>query len=243
MMAAPVIGHRGAAGIAPENTLAAVRVAADHGVRWIEVDAQLSADGRAVVYHDATLERCTNGQGELAAYSHAELTELDAGSWFDRRFAGERVPLLSDLLALCQERHVGINLELKVAEGRDPEALAIAALQDMAAHDAVDVLVSSFSKAALVACRRTDPAVRLGWLCVTWPQDLAAINRELKLVSVHCDEGTLEQRHVEQARALGLKVYAWTVNEPERVQLFQDWGVSGVITDYPQRFVGEMAIE
>src|SRR5690625_4611994 len=164
MIAAPVIGHRGAAAIAPENTLAAVRAAADHGVRWIEVDVRLCADGRAVVHHDAMLERCTNGHGKLADHDYAELAQLDAGSHFDPRFAGERMPLLRDVLALCGERNIGVNLELKVAEGKSPAALVKEALDVLAAHGPApgQILVSSFNDAALVACRARDASLQLG---------------------------------------------------------------------------------
>lgn len=239
MIAATVIGHRGAAGIAPENTLAAVRAAADLGVRWIEVDAQLCMDGRAVVYHDATLERCTNGAGRLADYDYAALSRLDAGSHFDPRFAGERVPLLRDLLRLCCEHGIGVNLELKVAKGRDPEALAAQALRELAAHGPAParVLVSSFDEAALVACRARDANVQLGLICETCPDDLAATHDRLQLATLHCDWQTLERHDVERTQALGLEVYAWTVNQPDQAQTLWDWGVSGVITDCPQLFV------
>src|SRR5699024_11029838 len=156
-------GHRGAAAIAPENTLAAVRAAADHGVRWIEVDAQLCADGSAVIHHDATLERCTDGHGQLADYGYAELAKLDAGSHFAPRFAGERIPWLRDVLRLCCEHGMGINLELKVAAGRDAQALAAEVLKVLAAHGPAParVLLSSFDETALAACRVRDADVQL----------------------------------------------------------------------------------
>lgn len=237
MIAAPVIGHRAAAGVAPENTLAAVRVAAAAGLRWIEVDVQLSADGHAVIHHDATLERCTNGHGALAAHSCAELLALDAGSHFDSRFAGEPMPSLQGLLALCAQLGLGINLELKVAPGRDAAALAVTALQAMAEAPGVDVLVSSFARDALRASRRHSAAVQLGLLCETWPADLAGLHDELRLVSVHCDGRTLQPAQVEQAHALGLDVYAWTINETGTAQALWALGVDGIITDYPQRLL------
>lgn len=234
MIAAPVIGHRAAAGVAPENTLAAVRAAADLGLRWIEVDVQLSADGQPVIHHDATLERCTNGHGELAAHSCAELLALDAGSHFDGRFAGEPMPSLQAMQALCAQLGLGLNLELKVASGRDAAALAVTALQAMAAAPGVDVLVSSFDRDALQASRQHSATVQLGLLCETWPADLVGLHAELRLVSVHCDGRTLQPAQVEQAHALGLDVYAWTVNEVAQAQALWAMGADGIISDYPQ---------
>ena len=98
------IAHRGAGKLAPENTLAAFRLGAEHGYRMFECDAKLSSDGIVFLMHDATLDRTTDGRGPVARKTLAELKRLDAGAWFDRRYAGERVPTLREFLAACKGR-------------------------------------------------------------------------------------------------------------------------------------------
>ena len=114
-----LIGHRGAAALAPENTLASIRAAADSGVPWIEVDAKLAKDGVPVLMHDDTLDRTTAGQGPVVARTSGELGRLDAGSWFDPRFAGETVPTLSQCLAECRRLGLGLDLEIKPDKGAE----------------------------------------------------------------------------------------------------------------------------
>ena len=104
-----VVAHRGASAAAPENTLAAMRRAAEMGARWAECDVRLSADGVPVVIHDGTLDRTTDGRGALAAHTAAELARLDAGSWRDAAFAGEPVPTLAALLEEARRLGLGLN--------------------------------------------------------------------------------------------------------------------------------------
>ena len=121
-----VIGHRGAAAVAPENTLASLRRAKELGAGWVEFDVKLTRDGAAVLIHDERLERTTDGRGEVARTTLAELRKLDAGAWFDPAFAGERVPTLGDALALCGELGLGINVEVKPCPGREAETARVA---------------------------------------------------------------------------------------------------------------------
>ena len=117
-----VIAHRGLSARAPENTLAAFRAAAGAGVPWVECDVQLTADGHAVLLHDETLDRTTDGTGRLADTPLAGLRGLDAGGWFDAAFAGESIPALSEALDLLAALGLGVNLEIKSGPGRGPEA-------------------------------------------------------------------------------------------------------------------------
>ena len=108
-----IIAHRGHKTEAPEQTIAAYRMAVELGAEMIEADVQISRDGVAVMMHDETLERTTNRHGPVSALDWAEICTLDAGSWFDPRFAGERVPRLDDLFALAQEAGIALCLEAK----------------------------------------------------------------------------------------------------------------------------------
>ena len=123
---APVIGHRGAAAAAPENTLASLRKAKELGASWVEFDVKLTRDGVPILMHDERLERTTNGRGEVAQATLAELQELDAGGWFGPAFRGERVPTFEAALGLCAELGLGINVEIKPCPGREAETARVA---------------------------------------------------------------------------------------------------------------------
>lgn len=110
-----VIAHRGASADAPENTLAAFALASTLGADWFELDCTLTRDGAVIVIHDDTVDRVTNGKGKVADLTLAELRRLDAGSWKDPAFAGERLPTLDEALALARDRHIGVYIEIKPA--------------------------------------------------------------------------------------------------------------------------------
>jgi glycerophosphoryl diester phosphodiesterase len=114
-----VLAHRGGGVLAPENTIAAIRVGLESGFRAIEFDVMLSADGEPMLIHDETLERTTSGRGPVAARSAAELETLDAGSWFSSRFAGERIPRLGQVVAFCRLHGIWMNAEIKPSQGAD----------------------------------------------------------------------------------------------------------------------------
>ena len=133
----PVIGHRGAAGAAPENTLASIRKARELGATWIEFDVKLTKDGHPILFHDDCLERTTDGRGAVAATTLAEIRRLDAGGWFGPAFRGEPVPTLEQALALCVELRLGINVEIKPCAGREAETaqVTVATLLDVWPRD------------------------------------------------------------------------------------------------------------
>lgn len=108
-----VIGHRGASAYAPENTLASFALAKEMNADWFELDCSLTKDKHVIVIHDDKLDRTTNGKGHVSDYTLAELKQLDAGTWKDPKFAGERLPLLSEALDLAKERRIGIYIEIK----------------------------------------------------------------------------------------------------------------------------------
>ena len=116
-----VIGHRGAAAYAPENTLEGIREAARRGARWVEFDAKLTGDGVVILMHDDTLDRTTNGHGSVAQTSFGDIGRLDAGAWFGEAWRGARVPRLADALALLVELDMQANIEIKPCPGREIE--------------------------------------------------------------------------------------------------------------------------
>src|SRR5215469_4294841 len=174
-----VIAHRGASGHAPENTLAAFQRAVELGATFIETDLHVTRDGRFVAIHDETLDRTTNGKGEVEDFTLDELRQFDAGFWFDRDFAGERIPTLPQILDFSSAHDVVFYLELKYSAITGMDHALAAALQK-ADHAARSVVIS-FDSGTLVPLRRIDPSIMVGLLvedrqtdCVEAAQELGA---------------------------------------------------------------------
>lgn len=230
-----IIGHRGASGHAPENTLAAFRRAVELGARFIETDLQLSRDSRIVAIHDDTLDRTTNGRGPVHRLTLAELRELDAGSWFDPRFAGERIPTLEEILQLARESDVVFYLEIKPGGAWGIEHTLVGALRE--AQEVVRPVVLSFDAATLAAVRRIEPTLMTG-LLFQWPREDAierAISVGARQLAPHGGQVTPEL--VTKARRNDLQVVTWTINDPAQMRALISAGVDGIMTDYPDRLV------
>ncbi|SDG09890.1 glycerophosphoryl diester phosphodiesterase [Onishia taeanensis] len=239
-----LIAHRGLSASAPENTLAAVRAAHEAGITWVELDVQLLADGTPVIWHDATLKRCSNGRGRLAKLSLAEARRLDVGAWFDAAFTGERMATLDEMLALIDTLSMGLNLELKLARGRDPAALAEAAVpRAMAKLPTTRLIVSSFSGPALEAARGLEPdptRLRLGRLYDKIAKGWEAEARSLEAFSVHGDWTRLTEARARAIKAAGYRLICYTANDPEAFAPLWQWGVDAAISDDPRRFCGRL---
>ena len=225
-----VLAHRGGGTLAPENTLAGLRAAAGYSFRGVEFDAKLTRDGVAVLMHDETLDRTTNGRGLVAQTDWARLQRLDAGSWSDRRFAGETIPTLTAALRLCAELGLWPNVEIKACPGREAEtgdAVAREVLQRWAGG--TFPLLSSFSPVALEAARSAAPQLLRGLLVDIVPDDWLEQVEALGCFSLHCD-----QRGVTQAVegiAGRIPILCYTVNRPELIRELLACGVSAVVTD------------
>jgi glycerophosphoryl diester phosphodiesterase len=230
------IAHRGASAECPENTLASFRRALELGAAMIECDLQLTADGHVVVFHDWTVERTTSGTGRVAALTLDEMRALDAGSWRDPRFAGERVPTLAELLELTAGR-CRLNLELKSREG-DPR-LVLAALTEVSRHGAIDrVLFSSFHTGILERVRETSPQAAIAVLWSGPPFDLAFdFARVVGAIALHPCVDAVTPEVVAEADARGLATNVWTVNSVDRMIELVGCGVAGIISDYPGRLL------
>jgi len=237
-----LIGHRGAKESAPENTLASLREAARQGARWVEVDVMLTRDRRPVLIHDDTLNRTTSGFGPVPDLTLAELKRLDAGSWFDPRFAGESVPTLEEALVLIADLGLGLNLEIKPYPGQDvPTAeIALDTLKRLWPAGR-PLLVSSFEVPCLEVAKAVAPEIPRGYLLWDPPADWAAIADRIgaATLNVHQDRQTAET--VAAYRATGRPVLAYTVNDAARARTLFDWGVAAVFTDAPGRLAAALA--
>ena len=239
-----VIGHRGAAAHAPENTLAGFRVAKTLGCTWVEFDVRLTADGWPVVCHDDKLERTTGVRGRVSALPLADILRLDAGSWFAARFAGERIPTLDDVLTLCRELGLGANVELKAERDRGP-ATAAAVIDRLArlGGDAPSrILVSSFLPDAIAATAALAASLPRGMLWRKLPRSWRRIAARLGCATIHCRHTELTQDIAAEVCAEGYPLLVYTVNAPLRAQQLFAWGVASVFSDAPD-IIGPAAVE
>jgi glycerophosphoryl diester phosphodiesterase len=232
-----VIGHRGAVASAPENTLAGLRRAAALGVRWVEFDVRLTFDGSCVLLHDETVERTTNGAGRACDLTLAELQRLDAGSWFDPTFAGERIPTLEEAIAVLAELGLGANIELKPSPGQEAETArtALAIVRERWPEHLPVPLVSSFQEASLAAAREAMPEAPRGLLVGAAPADWRQRAEDLDCATIHGDHRKLEPGTVRAMAQAGYPVLAYTVNEAARAATLFEWGVAAVFSDSPER--------
>lgn len=221
-----VIGHRGARGLAPENTLLAFDTALRCGAHMLELDVQRVGD-ELMVIHDLRLERTTNGRGRVADHDYATLRGLDAGQ-------GQFIPTLAEVLDLVEAR-VPLNIELKTAGGT--AALVAARIRDYLADGWTpdSFLVSSFHLPELYEFRQLLPEVPIGVLLCGVPLDWAAVATELQAQAVNVSEEFADARLIRDAKARGCRVYAYTVNNLDDMFELRDAGVDGVFTDFPDR--------
>jgi glycerophosphoryl diester phosphodiesterase len=237
------IAHRGASGHAPENTLAAFRLAAEMGARFIETDLQVTRDAWIVAMHDPTVNRTTNGRGHVSKLTLAELSALDAGAWFKggggHSFAGERVPTLEEILGFAKETDVSFYLELKTSESWTMERTLAGALVDTG--ELARAIVISFDPAVLLSLRRIEPMAMTGLLVERGGLDSIqqAISIGARQLLPRAEKITPEL--IQAARRADLKVVAWTVNKPAEMRALIEKGVDGIISDYPDRVAVVMA--
>jgi len=239
----PVMGHRGAAGLAPENTLAGLRRAAEAGLAWVEFDVMLTRDAVPVLFHDDGLKRITGQKGVTAETDYAELAALDAGAWFGPAFAGERVPRLSDALALLCDLGLRPNMEIKPTPGRDEEtaAAALAVLETAWPAAAPRPLVSSFSRTALAVARDLAPDLPRGLIAVRLPRDWRRTAEALGCRTLHLAGRSLSARQAQRIKAAGYGLAAFTINDPAEARGLVARGVDCLISDYPDRILRALA--
>jgi glycerophosphoryl diester phosphodiesterase len=228
-----VAAHRGGGRLAPENTLGALAVGASFGQRMVEFDVKLSADNLCFLLHDDRVDRTTNGRGAACNMRYEALAGLDAGSWFDPKFSGERLPTFGQAAARCRQLGLYANVEIKPCAGRERETgHQVAAQAQRGWYDAaVPPLLSSFSFEALRAARDAAPELPRGMLYGGVPADWRAQTEALGCVSLHADHARLSERLVAEIRASGLRVLAYTVNDPARARKLLTWGVDIICTD------------
>lgn len=234
-MLGQLIGHRGAAGYAPENTFAAFNKAYSLGCRFIEFDVMLSADGEAFIFHDNTLNRTTNVKGEFGLANAEYIRTLDAGIRYSKQFRGEKIPTLQQMIFWLTEQDVQANIEIKPYPGciEQTTIAVLSHINQFWPSDKALPLVSSFEHQALTLCRSLAPELPLGLLLANWLDNTVQLAQELQCRSVHLSKRIISADRVALLKQHGFAVFAYTVNRKRQANKFFSWGVDAVFSDYP----------
>jgi glycerophosphoryl diester phosphodiesterase len=222
-----VIGHRGAMGHETENTLPSIQKAMDLGVDMIEIDVFKVKSGEIVVFHDDTVDRLTNGPGNIEEYNIFELRKLIVDG-------GHKIPMLQDVLKLIDNK-VALNIELKGAGTADKVNFIMNYYIEKKNWSADNFLISSFNWDELREMRKYNPNVAIAVLTEENPADAIEVAKELNAVAINPYFKELNEEVANQIHDEGFKIYTWTVNEPKDIEAMKDIGVDGIITNFPER--------
>lgn len=238
-----VIGHRGAAESAPENTLESFAEAKRQGASWVEFDAKLTADDAVILLHDDTVDRTTDGIGLAAQKSLADLKALDAGAWRGVIWTGARIPTLAETMAELDRLDLGCNIEIKPCPGRERETARgiIAELRrfwPMGKPPSGKVpLISSFAYDSLLEARELAPDLPLGLLLEGDPADWRQLAERIGAASINCWEQKLTEGWAREIKSAGYALMVYTVNDVDLARRLFSWGVDAVFTDAPARLL------
>nr|WP_299387378.1 glycerophosphodiester phosphodiesterase family protein [Allomuricauda sp.] len=222
-----VIGHRGAMGHETENTLASMQKALDLGVDMIEIDVFKIDSGEIVVFHDERVERLTNGGGNIEEYNIVDLHQLLLDG-------NHRIPMLQDVLKLINNQ-VALNIELKGANTADRVNFITNYYIKERGWAPENILISSFRWDELREIRRLNPTAQIAVLTEGDPLEAIEVAKELNAVAINPNYETLTKENTDKMQDEGFAVYTWTVNEPADIDKMKEFGVDGIITNYPER--------
>jgi glycerophosphoryl diester phosphodiesterase len=234
-----IFAHRGDLAHAPENTLPSFQQALQKGADGVELDAKLTVDGHVIVIHDSTLERTTDGKGRVAMTALEDIRKLDAGKWFNEKFAGTKVPLLEEVFETVGREKM-INIELtNYASPRDGLVLKVCELIKRHNNQS-QILFSSFFSSNLKIAAQTLPEIPRGLLAMPglvglWARSFGFMFGDYQALHPHISNASREQ--VQRAHRLKRRVHVWTANAPEEIMRLKEWGVDGIFTDDPQAAV------
>ena len=230
-----VIGHRGAAALAPENTLVSIARAKQEGATWVEFDVKLSRFGEAVLFHDPTLERTTDGTGNVKDHSLSQLRELDAGHWFDPAFAGERIPTFLEAMVILAREGLGANVEIKPDEGRERETAStvVRLIKTDWPRNVPPPVISSFSEDAIDVAYQEAPEIPRAMLFWKLPNDWRDVVARYECSAIHMSDRHLTPTLIQDAAEIGLPVRIYTINDLDRASKLRAMGAQSIFTDRP----------
>lgn len=230
-----LIGHRGVAGLRPENTYSSFAYAKELGLDWIEFDILLTLDEKWIVLHDATVDRTTNGHGAVSDMTLAQLSRLEAGLWFSPAYPEQKVPTLAGTLEQAQQLHLFCNIEVKGAD-LSPEHHAVLIVRFLLQQPGIElekIMLSSFTLPCLIKIRELMPKVQIGYLIDTFAADTVSIAQHYKFTSINCDVKNITTKNLEESIAAQLPVFLYTVNDPSIANFWLSKGVAKLFTDRP----------
>lgn len=234
-----VAAHRGSSGLAPENTLSAIEWAVKVGAEMIEIDIQLTSDGKLAVYHD--LNKILKGKEIKENYSFDELKEFDAGAWFDDKFIGERIPLLSDALDLIKGKAY-LNLEIKTHSANNFRERTNKIIEEAAKFDMLDqVLFASFDYKTLHRIKKSHP--ELPTAIIKIPGDGRPPSEIVHHAGADAYICSLKQLNYMESNDLkdhGIFTGVYDINTSEELKEALEYHITTVATDYPEMIIGEL---
>lgn len=222
-----VIGHRGAMGHETENSIASIEKALELGVDMIEIDVFNISTGETVVFHDDNLERLTNAGGKIEEWSYFQLQHVLLEG-------GHKIPILQDVLKTIDHK-VRLNIELKGSNTANRVNFITNYYIEKRGWKIEDFLISSFKWRELEMIRELNPNIPIAILTEDDPVDAISIAKELNAEAINPNFKMLNEENTEKIKDAGFKIYTWTVNEPEDIMAMKNFGVDGIITNYPER--------
>lgn len=221
------VGHRGASGYEPENTLLAFQKAIDVGADMVELDVHMCKSGELVVMHDDTVDRTTNGTGRIEDKTLAELKGLECQK-------GERIPTLPEVLDLLDKK-IKVDIEIKGKGTANQVRAIIEEYVDSHGWKYSDFMVSSFRHDELWAIRETDPELQIGVLTEMIPPGFLGFARKIKAYSVNVPVDKIDEKFVDSAHRKGLKVFVYAANNTPEIQKVKKLNVDYICSDYPDK--------
>lgn len=230
-----LLAHRGDQVNAPENTLPAFEQAIQKGADGVELDVKLTADGQVIVIHDPTVNRTTNGKGRVASFSLDAIRQLDAGAWFNPKFASTRIPLLEEVFEVVGRNRI-INVELtNYTTPRDGLVAGVCELIRRHNNQS-QILFSSFFPKNLSIAGQLMPEIPRALLAMPglaglWARSFGFMFGDYQALHPHISNASREQ--VQRAHRVKRRIHVWTANTPEEIIHLRNIGVDGIMTDDP----------
>lgn len=229
-----VIGHRGAMGHAPENTMASLQKGYELQANIVEIDIQMSKDRELVVIHDGDVSRTTNGKGHIRDMTIEDIRSLEAGSHFDSAFNGEKIPILREVLSWAKDK-IPLAIEIK-GDPRPAEGIEEKLITLLQEYDMIDrVMVISFHHTSLKLLKEMEPSVATGILYFAELVDTVAAARAAKADSIHPTWQYCTTSMIEEAHRAGLNVCAWIVDAEDEMKHLIRMGIDSIGSNYPDR--------
>lgn len=232
-----LIGHRGLAGYAPENTIAAIQAAYEQGLNWVEFDVQLSKDHQLIIFHDHDLNRTTNGNGLVYDFTYSDIKALDAGAWYGSQFSGAKIPNLEKDLSQLLKYKLHFNIELKCPNSPSQaykDALCdsfCSLIEKKWPKTRALPLVSSFEWDLLLQVRNRLKNIAIGFLCDAITPELTRLAVKTPNATINCNYHSLNDSDISRSQHLNIPLLVYTVNEQEIANQLLNQGVFGIFTD------------